>query len=165
MGGASTAACPHARRAADNGRLRAGDATGGRTLPHPPSSDPLLPAACIALVLLFSAGCITQRTVPLGARTPAACGNLKLYATDNVPFEYEEIACLAQSFDMFAYGMDDCLRLFAAKAQELGADAILDFHMENGPGVGGVFGVTWSNLGDSTSYLHLTGVAVKIRRP
>jgi hypothetical protein len=123
------------------------------------------PWAILLLAMALVSGCATQRAVPLGVRTPAVCGNVKLYGTDNVPFEYEEIACLAQSYDMTVHDLDECLRLFAAKAQELGADAVLGFRMQNESGTGGFLGVTWSTIGDSTSYLHLTGVAVKIKRP
>jgi len=117
-----------------------------------------------SLALLLS-GCVSaQRAVPLAGRTPSYCGNIKLYGTDNVPFEYEEIASLAHGYDAFWFPLDDCLRQFAAQAQGLGADAVLNFKVEQHGGVGGFFLVI-SSLGQNAGYLYLTGTAVKIKRP
>ena len=119
-------------------------------------------AVCGLAVVL--SGCAVQHTVPLATRTPTSFGNIKLYGTDNVPFEYEELASLSQAYDMDPYTEEESLRLFAAKAQEVGADAILNFRMESLPGTGGFFFVA-SAIGPRTSYLSLSGTAVKIKRP
>ena len=110
------------------------------------------------------AGCITQRLVQVGARTPSSFGDIKVYGTANVPFEYEELAVLAQGTDMSVYSEDESLKMFAEKALAVKADAILNFKIEVMPGVGGFFAV-FSAIGPGTSYMTLSGTAVKIKRP
>jgi len=120
--------------------------------------------AALSLATIVS-GCVyAQRSFPLAGRTPSYCGNIKIYGTDNVPFEYEEIASLAHGYDTFWFTPDDCLRQFAAQAQGLGADAVLNFKLEQQAGVTG-FILVGNLLGQNSGYLYLTGTAVKIKRP
>lgn len=119
-------------------------------------------ASCILAFVL--SGCLTQRMVQVGARTPAAFGDLKVYGTANVPFEYEEVAVLAQGYNMGHYTEEACFKMFAEKAREVKADAVLNFKMEIVPGVGG-FLFVMTAINPTSSCMTLSGVAVKIKRP
>ena len=110
-------------------------------------------------------GCASvERVVPLGAKTPSVFGNVKLYGTDNVPFEYEEIAAVSQTYSAFDYGYEDCLKLFAARVQQLGADAVLNFKVDQDETPKG-FLLVVTVISPSLGWLHLSGTAVKIKRP
>lgn len=114
----------------------------------------------LATILLGASGCITRYSTALGSRTPPACGNVKLYGTDNVPFEYEELSFLSQTYDQL-YSRDDALRSFATEAQSLGADAVLNFRLESEWIGDNWFGFTIA----MAQQFKLTGVAVKIKKP
>ncbi len=120
--------------------------------------------AAIGLVVLVFGCASVQHTVPLVTRTPTVFGNVKVYGTGSVPFEYEELASLAQGYSMWHFTLEESLARFAAKAQEVGADAILNFKMEVSPAAGGFFFV-FSVIGPTSSFVTLSGTAVKIKRP
>jgi hypothetical protein len=109
------------------------------------------------LVAMFLSGCVNPCTVMTGARTPADFGNIKVYGTDNVPFEYDEIGfhCVVVDADQ-----QTALRTFATQTQNMGADAILNFHIRPVYATGGFFFV----MSDTSQY-EVSGVAVKIKRP
>lgn len=117
-------------------------------------------AMSLALGCVLATGCATGRVVPVATRTPASFGHIKLYGTDNVPFEYEELGVIGQLYDK-QFSMDQCLRMFAEEAEKLGADAILNFRVEPGEAYGGFILV----LGDHYAHVTLTGVAVRIKKP
>ena len=119
-------------------------------------------ASCALAVVL--SGCMTQRMVQVGARTPAAFGDIKVYGTTEVPFEFEEVAVLAQGYDMWTYTEEECFKMFAEKALAVKADAILNFKIEVVPGCGGFMFVT-ATIGPTTSFMTLSGTAVRIKRP
>ena len=114
-------------------------------------------AAC-GIVAVTLTGCKTVYKVPLGQRTPTECGNVKLYGTENVPFEYEEISTIALMYQHTP--QDECLRQFVAEAQRLGADAVLNFMLEPVNDTGGFMFV-----GTAQNTTLVKGVAVKIKRP
>lgn len=116
--------------------------------------------AVLLMVSLCMGGCMTQCLVPVGARTPAYCGNVKLYGTDNVPFEYEEIAVLAHGYDLHHSTVEEAVQAFVAEAQKVGADAVVSFKMEITAHSGGFVVVV-----PTPETLSLSGVAVKIKRP
>jgi len=74
-------------------------------------------------LLVIVCGCGTMTVVPLGSRTPTSCGRVQLYATDNVPFEFEELGFI--SLNNQERSQDVCLSQFCDQALELGADAVL----------------------------------------
>ena len=113
--------------------------------------------AC-GIVAVTLTGCKTVYKVPLGQRTPTDCGNVKLYATAIVPFEFEEISTIALMYQHTPH--DECLRQFVAEAQRLGADAVLNFMLEPVNETGGFLFV---GTGQNTTLVK--GVAVKIKRP
>ena len=117
----------------------------------------------LGFVMLLS-GCAMQHTVPLATATPKSFGKIRLYGTENVPFEYEEIASLAQTRGLAFSSKEECLNVFAESAEELGADAILNFRMELLPSTLG-FLVVFARITPDRCYLSLSGTAVKIKRP
>lgn len=113
-------------------------------------------SALAAAVLL--GGCQTVHVVPVAQRTPAFCGNVKLYGTDNVPFEYEELGIVSVSLSHAT--TDEVLQLFVSEVQKLGADAALNVRFQSVNRTGGFFLVLTlpnDNL--------ITGTAVKKTRP
>ena len=116
----------------------------------------------IVVIGLGMAACRSpQYVTPLGARTPAVCGTIRLYATDNVPFEYEELGAIGGLYHKIK-SPDQRLQAFTAEARKLGADAIVNFSQEPMIGALVLFGFGGD---DPTVYTRMTGVAVKIRRP
>ena len=121
------------------------------------------------LLVLLTAGCLCgcgsiKSSIPVSVRTPAYCGNIKLYGTDNVPFEYEELGVVALRETDFTT-LEDKLSAFVREAQKLGADAVVNFRVEPiNDIVVVVFGFGGGAGPCKDSYL-LTGVAVKIKRP
>ena len=110
---------------------------------------------CAALLL---AGCQSVQTLPVAQRTPSQCGDIKLYGTDNVPFEYEELGVIG--IYVTYKSMEEALQVFMAEAQKMRADAVLNLRVQPGIGVGGFFLViTLPNK------IYITGTAVKIKRP
>lgn len=116
--------------------------------------------ACVLGASLCLTGCMNQCLVPVASRTPDYCGNVKLYGTDNVPFEYEELAVLSQGYNLGAFTPEQAVQMFVADAQKVGADAIVSFKMEISSQAGGFWLVI-----NVPKHLSLSGVAVKIKRP
>jgi hypothetical protein len=112
----------------------------------------------LCAALLLSSGCRTVYVVPVAQRTPSTCGNIRLYGTDNVPFEYEELGVIGLTFEDAS--QDQCLQAFVSEAQKMGADAILGFRIEPVVFSGGFMLVVCNH-----SETRLTGVAVRIKRP
>ncbi len=111
----------------------------------------------IAVMGLGMVGCRSpQYVIPLGARSPAACGNIRLYATDNVPFEYEELGAIGGLYHKVK-SEDQRLRAFVAEARKLGADAIVNFSQEPAIGALVIFGFGGD---DPTVYTKMTGAAI-----
>ena len=110
----------------------------------------------LVLLGVFSCGCQTwifEHSIPIADRATPEWGSLKVYATDNVPFEYEEIGFVTISYHTNRYGEPnekDMLSKFRDRALEMGADAVLNFRYE----ALGLYYLT-----------HVSGVAVKIKRP
>lgn len=80
-------------------------------------------------LLLAGLGCATTVTIPLGRFVEGPRPSIPVYATDRVPFEYEEIALItvnASSWSRFgSVGSEGWERLVAA-AEGYQADAIVD---------------------------------------
>ena len=96
--------------------------------------------------------------INLAQNTPRQCGNIKLYGSDSVPFEYEEIAAIG-TYKTWA-DESEALEFFIKEAEKLKADAVINFRVQPGIGVGGLFLVI-----TMPSKMHLTGTAVRIKRP
>jgi hypothetical protein len=118
-------------------------------------------SAGLASILVFGTSCVSKQAIVAGDRSGALYGNVKIYGTDNVPFEYEEVGVIGHVYHKNVYSKEQFMREFVAEAQQMGADAILDFKIEPVPVGGGVF-VVVVTPGD---FVRLTGVAVKIKRP
>jgi len=118
----------------------------------------------LALVALMC-GCGSVRmSMPIAVRTPAYCGEMKLYGTDNVPFEYEELGVVAV-FENDWTSVEDKMDKFISEAQKMGADAIVNFSIEPANDIVLVFFGFGGGAGPcSCSYL-IKGVAVKVKRP
>ena len=115
---------------------------------------------CLVMMLGFALpGCRTAYIVPVAQDTSRAlCGNIKLYGTTNVPFEYEELSVVAIMYDGMT--QDACLSDFIATVQKLGADAVLNFSLDPTVDSEGFWLVI-----DDCSRIRVKGVAVKIKRP
>lgn len=121
---------------------------------------------CVVSVLfgavIFLCGCsgIHMYKIATGS-TPFQDYGLPIYATENVPFEYEELgvvrvdAWVCETYPKEATYMTNLVRA----AKELGADAIVRFKLENF-GLSGGFMLVLSN-----GHTVAEGVAVKIKRP
>lgn len=118
---------------------------------------------CVFAVSLC--GCSTVKSsVPVAIRTPAYCGNVKLYGTDNVPFEYEELGIV--SLAALEHTTQEAkIEAFVNEARKMGADAIVNVTIEPANDmVLVIFGFGGGGSPHPNSY-RLSGVAVKIRRP
>lgn len=113
--------------------------------------------ALVLVVALLVCGC-QSRTVIVPTGRTSAPWRIPVYATDNVPFEYEEIGFV--SVIEHGSAQEKALSRFQKAVDQLGADAVLGFRLEYEIEVGGF----WLVLSD-TSYVKVTGVAVKIKRP
>ena len=108
------------------------------------------------LALALSSGCATyvaEHAIPTAGRATPDWGTLKVYATDNVPFEYEEIGFVAHAEYSDHNGWlneQALLNTFRDKVIRMGADALLNFRYDT-------FGGDWA--------CQVSGVAVKIKRP
>ena len=112
------------------------------------------------LLAFALAGCVTPCTVLTATKTPPAFGNIKLYGTDNVPFEYEEIG--VHSLFYSKVDLDGALNQYAEQVRNLGADAVLGFRVSHVVSHQAILG--FSLFWNDTQY-ELSGVAVKIKRP
>lgn len=112
----------------------------------------------IGVVLVCGCRGTTAYVVPVADRTPATCGNTKLFGTDNVSFEYEELG--AVGILSYSHSVDECVRAIVSEAEKLGADAILNFRMQPLDHSEGF----WLVVGHRGP-VELSGVAVKIKRP
>ena len=110
--------------------------------------------------MIFVAGCRSVQTLPVAQRTPTQCGNIKLYGTDNVPFEYQELGVIGVT--VTHQSLNDCLEAFAGEARKMDADAVLNFRVVPVQGTGGFMYVTTISQDNRVC---MTGVAVKIKRP
>ncbi len=112
--------------------------------------------AMLFCVMAFCVGCGTfpaEHSISTGGRMSPDWAGLKLYATDNVPFEYEEIGFICVNEMSRDRKPDDkamCAK-FRDKALALGADAVVNFRMDDDS--------------DFCYVFKLTGVAVKIKKP
>lgn len=116
------------------------------------------------LMIVFC-GCATVKSsIPVAVRTPAYCGSVKLYGTENVPFEYEELGVVSLlSHDTTS--LEEKISAFVGEAQKLGADAIVNFMaVQMNDDVGVILGFGYGG-GPCKNYYRLTGVAVKTKRP
>jgi len=110
------------------------------------------------IAVLLTAGCHSRTViVPTGKITPP--WRIPVYATDNVPFEYEEIA-LVSTIACIEADVEKATSRFQKAVDQLGADAVLNFRLEYDISVGGFMVVV-----SDAEYVRITGVAVKIKRP
>ncbi len=116
-------------------------------------------AVSIAAMLMIT-GCITPCTVLTAGKTPPVFGNIKLYGTDNVPFEYEEIG--VQSFIYINNDQEGALKTYADQVRGLGAEAVLNFRIRRVMFVQSFLGFGF--IPNPTQF-EMEGVAVKIKRP
>jgi len=98
--------------------------------------------------------------VPIATRTPAACGNIRLYGSYNVPFEFEEMGVV--SVICYDVSENEMLSRFASEASKLGADAVLNFSIEQQSGLHVLFGFGLHHISD---VITLRGTAVRIKKP
>lgn len=114
---------------------------------------------------LMVSGCGTiKASVPVAVRTPVYCGSVKLYGTDNVPFEYEELGVVA----LYAHessSLEEKVTQFVNEAQKMGADAILNFRVEPVNDIVLVIFGFGGGAGPCHGGYRITGVAVEIKRP
>lgn len=116
----------------------------------------LLPMLC---------GCTYTKTLTMatGPR-PVPPWHIPVYATANVPFEYEELGTVC-TVDMNYYkNQEAAMREFREAVEQYRPDAVINFRFEpetytSGGGFLGV-GVDTQVLG-----IRISGVAVKIKRP
>lgn len=117
----------------------------------PTMSKPIT-AARLAAALLIVAGlsaCVSRGTVDLGHHgSSSSNAGVKIYGTDNVPFEYEEIAFHFRAYQSSNVGA--ATAHFCREVKQLDADAILNFRISPSP---------WRDD------LRVEGVAVRIKRP
>lgn len=87
-------------------------------------------AALLALAVLPS-GCVSLNvTVPLAEHASSTVtGGVQLFSTDNVPFEYKEIAY--HTFHGECHSNDATTR-FCREAKAMGGDAVLSFRCRPG---------------------------------
>jgi hypothetical protein len=110
----------------------------------------------IGLALSMTSGCAThhaQHSIPTAGRATPDWGTLKVFSTDNVPFEYEEIGfvtCSMWARHTVPPKEEDMLARFRDKAIRMGADAVLNFRYSS----------LYADL-----LVELSGVAVKIKKP
>lgn len=112
-------------------------------------------AGVAAGILAFGTGCGTTycaQGLPSGSKAAPDWGPLKVFATDNVPFEYEEIGLVSASAHQASSARDESklCAMLREKAISMGADAIINLRYE----------VYSMNVG-----AHMSGVAVKIKKP
>lgn len=118
----------------------------------------------LATVLLFAAlfsGCVSVYNVGMADKTPTAMGKIRLYSTDNVPFVYEELAFLSVRVDGSPGSppaQDYVLELFQREAAKSGADAVVNFKIEE------AFWSDWLFFPGGSSAI-ATGTGVSIVRP
>jgi hypothetical protein len=94
--------------------------------------EPVRLAAILLSAALFS-GCVSVYNVGMAGKTPTAMGKIKLYSTDNVPFVYEEVGFLSVRVDGSPVGppaQDYVLQVFHREAAKTGADAVVNFKIE-----------------------------------
>ena len=112
------------------------------------------------ITAVFLAGCVVPCTIYTDSRTPPSFGTVKLYGTDNVPFEYREIA--VHTVYINTSDQQEAVRIFAEQVRALDADAVLGFRMTPLLWQISFFGF---NIIDDMSQYVLSGTVVKIKRP
>ena len=114
----------------------------------------------VAVVFLLSA-CETMHSfsIPSVEKTPAAFGDIPIYYSDIVPFEYEEIGIVL----VWGNNQENAIKEMASKAKSVGADAIINFRATYG--VGGLYiVVAWGGGGGTGTDINqriLQGLAVR----
>ena len=119
-----------------------------------------------ALVVAFLAisGCVHSYHVGMGEKTPTALGQIKLYSTDNVPFEYQELSYVSCHVDGGVAELfrprpqDEVLSSFRDQVVKAGGDAVINFRMY-ASFHGGYL------IFPGSYFTIVSGTAVKIRRP
>lgn len=121
-------------------------------------------AAGLMIVSAALTGCTHTYHVGMVSRTPSSMGNVKLYSTDCVPFEYEELGFVLVYADAGPgawFGPPPqgfVLETFQKEVARTGADAVLNFRIDY---------ISWSDwlLFPPGSGATASGTAVKILRP
>lgn len=110
------------------------------------------------LCLLILTGCARQAIVPTGSSvTPP--WRIPVYASGNVPFEYEEIGFVSVT-EPGPATQEKALRRFREAVNQLGGDAVVNFRLDWKTGVGGFFVVV-----GMPDWIQVSGLVVKIKRP
>ena len=117
-------------------------------------------ATVIVAAASFTLACPLQVQFSIGSgpNTPKSWG-IPVYATDSVPFEYEEIAFItaAPGPQHFEYPDEKALELFRKEMEKYRPDAIIKFRVERRQ--------TSAHLVLMHYDTYVSGVAVKIKRP
>ena len=117
--------------------------------------------AGMMLLLAVLSGCVSAYNVGMAGKTPVSMGNVKLYSTDSVPFEYEELGFVSVRVDGSPFGpptQDYALGIFQREVAKTGADAVLNFRVEE------AFWSSWLFF-PGGSCARVFGTGVRIVRP
>jgi len=116
--------------------------------------------------MLWLPACGRTISVGVGSRASADWGDLKVFSTDVVPFEFEELSYISVTRPAASKErhIPNAMAEFRKMAEQLGADAILNLRVDNVMATGGGGFVLVVVPGES-NWVMISGVAVRIKRP